>query len=111
MLHGPHPHCLLNYPLIVWFQSFLLLLCEAKQKEVSKKFEGAFKPIDGFLADNITTDMTALTDSKDSSKIIRNNEWLKDVKKDVHLYETLMVMKDMIQNATFKTASAEVKKN
>ena len=84
---------------------------EAKQKEVSKKFEGAFKPIDGFLADNITTDITALTDSKDSSKIIRNNEWLKDVKKDVHLYETLMIMKDMIQNATFKTASADVKKN
>ncbi len=84
---------------------------EAKQKQIGKKFEAAFKPIEGFMADNITEDLNALTATKDSSKIIRNTEWLKDVKKDIHLYETLMIMKDFIQNATFKTASAEIKKN
>ena len=84
---------------------------EAKQREIGKKFENAIKPIDGFMAENLTGDFTALTAAKDTSKMIRNNEWLKDVKKDVHLYETMMIMKDFIQNATFKTASAEIKKN
>lgn len=84
---------------------------EAKRKEVNKKFENMYKPIDGFVADNIIDDLTALNASNDSSKVVRNTEWLKDVKKDIHLYETLMIMKDLIQNATFKTASADIKRN
>jgi carboxyl-terminal processing protease len=84
---------------------------DAKRKETGKKFENMLKPIDGFLADNIGEDMHALTASNDSSKLVRNTDWLKDVKKDIHLYETLMIMKDLIQNATFKTASAEPKRN
>lgn len=84
---------------------------EAKQKEIGKKFENALKPIDGFVAENISADIAAINASKDSSKIVRNTDWVKDVKKDVHLYETMMIMKDLIQNATFKTASAEIKKN
>lgn len=84
---------------------------EIKQREISKKFENAIKPIDGFIAENIAEDLKALTASNDTSKVVRNNEWLKDVKKDVHLYETMMIMKDYIQNATFKTASAEPKKD
>ena len=84
---------------------------ESKQKEIGKRYENAFKPIDGFMAENIAVDFAALTATKDSSKTIRNADWLKDVKKDVHLYETMMIMKDLIQNATFKTASAEPKKN
>jgi carboxyl-terminal processing protease len=84
---------------------------ESKQKEIGKKYENAFKPIDGFMAENIAVDFSALTATKDSSKLIRNTDWLKDVKKDIHLYETMMIMKDLIQNATFKTASAEPKKN
>jgi carboxyl-terminal processing protease len=84
---------------------------DAKTRESGKKFENMMKPIDGFFAENLQEDLTVLNSSGDSSKIIRNTEWLKDVKKDLHLFETTMIMKDMIQNATFKTASAEVKKN
>lgn len=85
---------------------------EAKMREVGKKFENALKPIDGFMAQNIASDISSINASKDSSKIVRNTDWLKDVKKDVHLYETMMIMKDLIQNATFKTASADIiKKN
>ena len=47
---------------------------EAKQREISKKFENAIKPIDGFMAENLTDDFTALTAAKDTSKMIRNNE-------------------------------------
>ena len=83
---------------------------EAKRKELSKKFEGTVKTIDGFAAENLPEDMSALTAANDSSKVIRNTDWLKDVKKDIHLYETLMIMKDLIQNATFKTASVEPKR-
>ncbi len=83
---------------------------EAKRKELSKKFENTVKTIDGFTAENLSEDMASLTTANDSSKVIRNTDWLKDVKKDVHLYETLMIMKDLIQNATFKTASVEPKR-
>jgi carboxyl-terminal processing protease len=84
---------------------------EKKQKEIAKKYNDSMKPIDGFVAENLSEDLASLTAAKDSSKTVRNTEWLKDVKKDVHLYETLMIMKDMIQNATFKTAAADVKRN
>jgi carboxyl-terminal processing protease len=82
---------------------------DTKSRESGKKFENMIKPIDTFFAENLKEDLTALNSSGDSSKIIRNTEWLKDVKKDLHLFETTMIMKDMIQNATFKTAATEVK--
>jgi carboxyl-terminal processing protease len=84
---------------------------DAKTRESGKKFENMMKPIDSFYAENIQEDLKILNSSGDSSKIIRNTEWLKDVKKDLHLFETTMIMKDMIQNATFKTASADAKKD
>jgi carboxyl-terminal processing protease len=83
---------------------------EAKTREAGKKFENMYKPIDGVVTVNLQEDLTVLNNSGDSSKIIRNTEWLKDVKKDIHLHETMMIMKDMIQNATFKTAAADVMK-
>ena len=83
---------------------------EAKRAAEIDKFKAAIKPIDTFVAENIADDLTALNAGKDSSKIIRNREWLKDIKKDAHLYETLLVVKDLIQNATFKTAAADVNK-
>ena len=86
---------------------------EKKQSEITTKYKDAIKPIDTFVAENLAEDIAALNGTQDTSKVIRNREWVKDIKKDVHLYETLLVMRDMIQNATFKTASAEpmIKKN
>jgi carboxyl-terminal processing protease len=84
---------------------------EAKQDALVDAYKKAIKPIDGFMADNISEDIAAIKATNDSSKLIRNNEWLKDVKKDAQLYETLLIMKDMIQQATFKTAAVDSKKN
>jgi carboxyl-terminal processing protease len=84
---------------------------EAKRDAEVDKFKAAIKPIESFKAENLADDLTALNAAGDSSKIIRNREWLKDIKKDAHLYETLMVVRDLIQNATFKTASADAKKD
>ena len=68
-------------------------------------------PVERLWAENLTVDADKLTASKDSSKIIRNTDWLKNVKNDVQLQETLYIMKDLIQTATFKTAFTEPKKN
>ena len=84
---------------------------EAKRDAEVEKFKAAIKPIENFVSDNVAEDLEALNVGNDSSKIIRNREWLKDVKKDAHLYETLMVVRDLIQNATFKTAAADTKRN
>lgn len=84
---------------------------EEKQDALVENYKKAIKPIDGFIADNIGDDLNAIKASNDSSKIIRNTEWLKDVKKDAQLYETLMIMRDMIQNVTFKTAAIDPRKN
>lgn len=84
---------------------------EAKRDAEIDKFKAAIKPIESLVAENIADDLTALNAANDSSKIIRNREWMKDVKKDAHLYETLLVVRDLIQNATFKTAAADAKKN
>jgi hypothetical protein len=79
---------------------------EQKLRENSKKYEEAFKKnVGGLVIENLPVDAAAM--AKDSSKIVRNNEWLKDRKRDVHLAETLNIMKDLIQNATFKTASKD----
>ncbi len=84
---------------------------EAKQVALVDAYKKAIKPIDGFMTMNIEEDLAALQASNDTSKVIRNTEWMKDVKKDVQLYETLLIMRDMIQNATFKTAAIEPKRN
>ena len=67
--------------------------------------------IERLFAENLQVDFDKLTAAKDSSKIIRNTDWLKNVKNDVQLQETLAIMKDLIMNATFKTAFAEPKRN
>ena len=36
-------------------------------------------------------------ESADESKVARNDEWLKNIKKDVYLEETLSIMRDMIK--------------
>ena len=84
---------------------------EAKQDALVDAYKKAIVPINGFMSMNIDEDLAALKASNDTSKVIRNNEWLKDLKKDAQLYETLLIMRDMIQNATFKTVAVEPKRN
>ena len=94
-----------EYPLdLAGFRAF-----EADQDAQLDAYKKAIKPIEGFTMANLADDLAAITAKNDSSKIIRNNEWLKDVKKDNQLFETILIMRDMIQNATFKTAAIENK--
>jgi carboxyl-terminal processing protease len=45
---------------------------------------------------NLNVDVADMA-SADESKVARNDEWLKNIKKDVYLEETLNIMKDMIK--------------
>ena len=45
---------------------------------------------------NLNVDVVDMA-SADESKVARNDEWLKNIKKDVYLEETLNIMKDMIK--------------
>jgi carboxyl-terminal processing protease len=71
---------------------------EKKRQEEGKQFEGIFKSIEAFKVSNITEDMPAF--NADASKKARNGEWIKDIKKDAHIYETLAIIRDLIDNST-----------
>ena len=63
---------------------------EQASDEYEKLFEAEVVP----HVSNLEVDLPALT--KDESKKARNDEWVKGVKKDVYLKETLNIMHDMI---------------
>jgi hypothetical protein len=51
-------------------------------------------PIDGLSISNLAIDLDYI--QADSSRIARNEDWLKGLHKDVYLQETVLIMKDMI---------------
>jgi carboxyl-terminal processing protease len=62
----------------------------------AKKFDNLFKEdIANFKIRNIAKDLEALNADTDSSKRARNEEWIKDMKKDFYLTEALNIMKDI----------------
>ncbi len=65
------------------------------QDEESERYENIFKPITDFQIQNVVADLPQI--QSDTSRIARNDNWLKDKKKDIQLYETLRVMQDMIR--------------
>ena len=66
-----------------------------KQDEEAAQYENMFKPIEGFSVQNLATDMTQI--QADTSRMARNEDWLKDKKKDVQLFEAFNIMQDMIK--------------
>lgn len=66
-----------------------------RQDVESGQYENIFKPITDFQIHNVSVDLPQI--QSDTSRIARNDDWLKDKKKDVQLYETLRVMQDMIK--------------
>ena len=66
-----------------------------KQDEEAAQYENMFKPIEGFSVQNLATDMTQI--QADTSRMARNEDWLKDKKKDVQLFEAFNIMQDMIR--------------
>ncbi|MCC6282236.1 MAG: carboxy terminal-processing peptidase [Saprospiraceae bacterium] len=67
-----------------------------RQDQDAEQFEHLFQPINGFSLENLVADMPQI--QSDTSRIARNEDWLKDKKKDVQLYESFRIMQDMIRN-------------
>lgn len=66
-----------------------------KQDEEAAQYENMFKPIEGFMAINLAADLPQI--QSDTSRLARNEDWLKDKKKDIQLYEAFNIMQDMIK--------------
>ncbi len=67
-----------------------------RQDQDAEQFEHLFQPINGFAIENLAADMPLI--QSDTSRIARNEDWLKDKKKDVQLYESFRIMQDMIRS-------------
>lgn len=66
-----------------------------REKE-EQKFESLGKDvIADFNVKNLSTDISSI--NIDEGKKSRNDEWVKGLKKDIYLYETMKIMKDMIE--------------
>lgn len=66
-----------------------------EQEERNNRYTDMFKPIEGFNAQNLTVDLPVI--ASDTSRNARNDAWLKDIRKDVQLYEAMHIMQDMIR--------------
>ncbi len=66
-----------------------------KQDEEAERFENLFKPIESFKIDNLAADLPNI--QSDTSRVARNDSWIKERQKDIQLYETLRIMLDMIR--------------
>ncbi len=64
-------------------------------KKESDQFEDMFKPIEGFELTNLSVDLPHI--QSDTSRSARNDEWLKGRRKDVQLFETVQIMRDLIR--------------
>ncbi|MEO1624731.1 MAG: carboxy terminal-processing peptidase [Bacteroidota bacterium] len=67
---------------------------EQAREEAANKFKDMFKPIDGLAVTNLEVDMTDI--ESDESKKARNDEWIKGIKKDIYIEETLAIMGDLM---------------
>ncbi|MBP7272985.1 MAG: carboxy terminal-processing peptidase [Saprospiraceae bacterium] len=71
---------------------------EQKQLQAkSKKFEDMFKENPSLKVENLQDDVTFI--QADSSRIARNEDFIKNIKKDVYLEETLHIMQDLINQS------------
>lgn len=70
-------------------------LWNKRQRQESERYDDIFKPIDGFVVENLAADLSEI--QGDTSRVARNDDWLKDKRKDIQLYETLRIMQDMIR--------------
>ena len=66
----------------------------AQWKAEEDEFEKLFEPEVLNNVQNLSVDMAGI--EADESKKARNDEWLKEIKKDLYLLETLNIMHDMI---------------
>jgi carboxyl-terminal processing protease len=65
---------------------------QAKEKELQKKFKNLYEDIADFEATNPKVDLKYL--KKEESRKKRNEDWIKNVKKDPYVYEGLLTILD-----------------
>ncbi len=65
---------------------------EELEKE-SKKYEDMFKEIEGLSIRNLEVDMDFI--NEDESRVARNDDWVKSIKKDIYIEEALNILRDM----------------
>ncbi len=63
------------------------------RKEESKKYKDILQPIEDMVISNLEVDLVDI--KSDESKEARNEEWLKNMQKDVYLEEALYILSDM----------------
>jgi len=68
---------------------------DKKLEEEASQFEKMLQPIEVFQLTNPKADMAHI--QSDTSRVTRNDIWLKERKKDIQLYEALRIMQDMIR--------------
>ena len=83
-----------NYSLNLDEYSKLKKNLEKESEQIKKLFD---QDVSGLDVKNLDTDMSYI--QSDSTKINRNTEFLKDMKKDIYVDETLNVMRDMIKQS------------
>ncbi len=69
---------------------------ESEEMEArADKYDNIFTEIDNLEVNNLAVDMDHI--NSDESRVARNDEWLKSLRKDVYVDEVLSIMKDMTQ--------------
>lgn len=68
---------------------------EEKMSEEAKKFKDMFSAIEGLKVENLKADVDDI--SSDESKKARNDDWIKSIKKDIYINETLNIMSDLME--------------
>ncbi len=66
---------------------------KAMLEREAEKYDNMFKEIEGLKVSNLEVDLPHI--ESDESRVARNNEWLKSVKKDVYIEEVLNILRDM----------------
>lgn len=64
-------------------------------EDEAAQFEKMLQPIEQFKITNLQADLPHI--QSDTSRVSRNDAWLKERQKDIQLYEALRVMQDMIR--------------
>ena len=74
-------------------------------KAEADKYKNLMQPIEGLTVSNLAVDLAQI--NTDSSKIGRNDAFIKALKKDVYIEETLHIMKDLVKGSTAYVPQAE----
>lgn len=67
-------------------------------KAEADKYKNLMTPIEGLTVSNLASDLAQI--NTDSSKIGRNDAFIKGLKKDVYIEETLHIMQDLVKGST-----------